>query len=102
MHVFLSEIRDTAYVKDFTESELVALCDNLNVAITASRSQVVKLRWTKQDVRSRGPDLLWIIRFWVTPRGVRKLRIQAYKIYPDGRFGRRQIWEERHQGRIVR
>ena len=102
MHVFLSALPDTAYVGDFAPDELLALCDYLNEAYKTAKSDVIRLRWTKQSVRARKADLLWIMRYWVTPMGVRKLRIQTHKIYEDGRIGRRQIREERHQGRVVR
>lgn len=102
MHVFIAQICDTAYIKDLEDSELTALCDHIDDAIKTDKDAVVRLWWTKKKSRARNASLLLITKYWVTPMGIRKLRIQCHRVNGDGRIGSRQILEERHQGRIVR
>lgn len=102
MHIFLSDIVDTAYTKDLDDAEIIALCDHLNEAMTIAADEVTKLRWSKQKVRAQKGSLLLITKFWVTPMGIRKIRIQCHRIDGNGRIGSRVVLEERRQGRIVR
>lgn len=102
MHIFLPSVVDTGYVKDLDDTEIVALCDHLNEAHKTIADEVVKLRWTKGKVRSQKDNLLLITKYWVTPFGIRKLRVQCHRIHENGRIGTRVILEERRQGRQVR
>lgn len=102
MHVFLADICDTAYVKDLDEDEITALCDHINEAVKTCKDAILILRWKKKTYPNRQATLLYKTRVWVTPMGIRKVRIQCHRISEDGRVGTRQILEERRQGRIVR
>ncbi len=102
MHVFLEDILDTAYVKDLNDEDITALCDYLNEAVKTRKDAVVVLRWKKKTYPKRREGLLYKTRVWVTPMGIRKVRIQCHKISANGRVGSRQMVEERRQGRIVR
>lgn len=102
MHVFIPDIGDTAYIKDMEDEELLALCDKLNEARKVSPSGVVRLRWTPKSSRDRKQSLLIIVKYWVTPMGIRKIRFQSHRVYENGRIGTREIFLERRQGREVR
>ena len=102
MHIFIADICDTAYVRDMADEEIIALCDYLNEAIKTSSNKVVKLRWRTQTARARKLTFLIVTRYWVTPLGIRKLRIQCHRVHENGRIGSRELVEERRQGRVVR
>lgn len=102
MHAYLPIVCDTGLIRDLIDDDIFMLCDHLNETRRTTKSEVIKLRWSKKTYRVQNESLLLITRVWVSPMGTRKLRIQCHIIDEKGRFGPRLHLEERHQGRIKR
>lgn len=102
MHIFLKDLCDTAFIQDLEGDNLTALCDHINKTKKLNKNAIVRLWWTKKKSRKQKGKYIVIAKYWVTPRGVRKLRLQCHKMHDDGSWGPRQLIEERHQGIVVR
>lgn len=102
MHVFVPNKFDTGRLKNKLSNCEEVDCDFLSSLESLKPGECVELRWTKSNRRRCEGSFLYIARFWVTPWGTRKLRLQYHKINQNGTFGPREIVLERHNGRIVR
>ena len=101
MHVFVLDFLDTALINHDPKEAGVALLDFAKQAEDLPPGGCIELRWKKKQNRSQKGSLLYIIRYWVTPFGTRKVRLQAHIIRDNGSFGSRMIILERHNGRII-
>jgi hypothetical protein len=102
MHIVVLEELDTALLTKMRNIELRAALDSSKEVIVVKKKGYVELRWKKQGPRKLKGGLLNILRYWVTPWGTRKIRLQCHKVHSDGYIGSRNIIEERHNGKKVR
>lgn len=101
MHVFVPKFFDTGFVRNRLENCDETLCDFLGRVENLNPGECISLRWTKGGSRLQKVNLLLIARYWVTPFGTRKLRLQCHKIRSDGSIGSRNIILEKHNGRVI-
>ena len=100
-NVFIAKFLDTARVKHELDTDGDAYLDFARKVEKLKPGECVRLRWTTQCLRSQKPNRLFIVKFWVTPFGTRKVRLQEHKISDSGHVGPRRINFERHNGRLV-
>lgn len=102
MHVFIPKFFDTGYIKNRLADCDETSCDFREKLESLAPGECVTLRWTTKNDRKQKDGYLIIARYWVTPWGTRKLRLQCHIIRTDGSIGARRILLERHNGRVVR
>ena len=101
MHVYVARVIDTARISHAIDEAGTATLDFSEMVETLQPGDCLRLRWTTQSTRRQLADKIYIMRFWVTPFGVRKIRLQQHKIRTDGSVGPRMILLERHNGRVI-
>lgn len=102
MRFFVPSLFDTATQQSSKDDVQEVLCDFSKRLEKLNKGDCITLRWTTQSRRHQKGHLLFVAKFWVTPFGTRKLRLQCHKIASDGRVGNREIILERHNGKVVR
>ena len=102
MNIFVFDELDTAKLEIQRNRERHAMLDCAQKVKLVRNKDYVELRWRKQGTRKQKASLLYILRYWITPFGTRKMRFQCHKISNDGHIGSRNIIDERHNGRKVR
>lgn len=102
MHVFVSRFFDTGYIRNRLADYDETFCDFRDKMENCGAGECITLRWTTKSIKKQKDGFIFIARYWVTPRGTRKLRLQSHIIRGDGSIGTRRILLERHNGRVVR
>ena len=101
MNVLVLDFLDTALVNHDLQEAGVALLDFAKKAEEVEAGKCVQLRWTTQTKRSQKGKRLLLLKFWVTPLGTRKIRLQQHVIRENGSFGPRIFLLERHNGKLI-
>lgn len=102
MHIFSKRHLDTGTTDCDLQIDGRVRLDLTDAEFEFKAGEIKQLRWTTGTDRDHKVSKLWLLRYWVTPFGIRKIRLQFHLISPEGRFGRRNIVMERHNGKIVR